>query len=95
MDSILEGRAIRSEADFHREIGVLLDMGPYYGGNLDALWDRLSTDVERPITLVWKDSAESHRRLGGYFDRIVNVLERVKRQDEAWNLRERFNYRLE
>ncbi|MCK6885045.1 barstar family protein [Enterobacter roggenkampii] len=26
-----------------------LDFGPYYGRNLDALWDRLSTDVERPV----------------------------------------------
>ncbi|EOG8017508.1 barstar family protein [Enterobacter ludwigii] len=26
-----------------------LDFVPYYGRNLDALWDRLSTDVERPV----------------------------------------------
>jgi ribonuclease inhibitor len=95
MERILDGRRIHSALEFHREIGELLDMGPYYGRNLDALWDRLSTDVERPITLVWKNADDSRRALGPEFDRIVGVLDRVKRQDAAWNLEERFDYRLE
>ena len=95
MNRILEGKAIHSEVEFHQVIGSLLDMGPFYGSNLDALWDRLSTDIERPITLVWKDSGESRKQLGPAFDRIVEVLERAKRQDERWSLRDRFDYRLE
>ena len=95
MEHTLDGRLIRTALDFHREIGELLDMGPYYGRNLDALWDRLSTDIERPITLVWKDAEESRRALREEFDRIIDVLERVKKQDEEWNLIDRFDYRLE
>ena len=95
MERILDGRRIHDSVEFHREIGELLDMGPYYGRNLDALWDRLSTDIERPITLVWTGSDESRRHLGEEFARIVGVLERVKKQDEAWNLKDRFDYRLE
>lgn len=95
MEHILDGRRIHTAIDFHREISDLLDMGPYYGRNLDALWDRLSTDIERPVTLVWQSADESRRFLKEEFDRIIGVLERVKRQDEEWNLKERFDYRLE
>ena len=38
---------------------------------------------------------ESRRCLGAEFDRIIGVLERVKKQDEVWKLRDRFDYRLE
>jgi len=46
---ILDGTKIQTEQDFHKLLSGLLNFGSYYGNNLDALWDRLSTDVERPI----------------------------------------------
>lgn len=95
MNVIVDGRAIASEDDFHRALCEVLEMGPYYGHNLDALWDRLSTDIERPVTLVWTHSAESRRRLGSTFDQIVDVLEGVKQQDAGFGWAERFDYRLE
>jgi ribonuclease inhibitor len=95
MDKVLDGRKICSEADFHRELSTLLEMGSDYGCNIDAVWDRLSTDVERPLTLVWKHADDSRRRIGEDFNRIIAVLERLKRQDEEWNLQYRFDFRLE
>ncbi len=94
MEREIDGARIYSESDFHREISSLLEFGEYYGQNLDALWDRLSTDVERPLTLVWKNSAMSKTQLGDAFDRIVNVLQRVKNQDEVWGLADHFDFRL-
>lgn len=38
----IDGRLIQTELDFHRTISSALDFGPYYGNNLDALWDLLS-----------------------------------------------------
>jgi ribonuclease inhibitor len=95
MNRIIEGKEIASAHDFHRALAELLGLPEHYGHNLDALWDTLSVDVERPVTLIWRDAAESRRKLGLHFDRIVEVLERVKRQDETWRLPERFDYRLE
>lgn len=95
MHRTLDGSTISNEAEFHTSIKELLDMGDHYGANLDALWDRLSTDTERPVTLIWKDSNTSRNRLGATFDRITEVLERVKRHEEEWGLQERFDYRLE
>ena len=47
----IDGCEVRTEADLHILLARALDFGPYYGANLDALWDRLSRDV--PV--VWTD----------------------------------------
>lgn len=86
----IDGEAIQSEADFHYALGESLDLSSYYGRNLDALWDVLSTDVERPIRIEWKNAAASKAVMGECFDRLVNVLRRVESQDVEWNLPERF-----
>jgi ribonuclease inhibitor len=91
---ILDGRLIRTASDFHRQLSRLLDFGPYYGNNLDALWDRLSTDVERPVMLEWHYSDESRRNLGTQFDAIVAVLTDAKQQDADFGRIERFDFVL-
>ncbi|RKH35805.1 barstar family protein [Corallococcus sicarius] len=90
----LDGAAIRSERDFHEQLAKKLEFGPYYGRNLDALWDRLSADVERPVRLVWRDSHVSRQALGGRFDDIVVVLRRVVAQDEGFGWTDRFEFEL-
>ncbi len=86
----LDGDKILSESDFHDAISHALALSTYYGRNLSALWDVLSTDIERPIRLVWKNSAVSHAAMGQRFVRIVEVLRRVERQDGELNLSSRF-----
>jgi ribonuclease inhibitor len=87
----IDGASIRTESDLHRLLSAELDFGPYYGENLSALWDRLSTDVERPVELVWKDSEESRKSLGdATFGKIRKLLLDVQQQDEAFGLVRRF-----
>ncbi len=50
---ILDGRDIHTESDLHRILAEIMDFGPCYGRNLDALWDCLSKDIERPIIITW------------------------------------------
>ena len=84
-----------SEHDFHRELAALLDFGPYYGANLDALWDRLSVDVERPVHLLWTASGTSRAAMGPLrFDRIVQILLKAVEQDADSNRVDRFTYEL-
>ena len=71
------------------------DFGPYYGRNLSALRDRLSTDVERPVHLLWHDAELSRAQLGAdLFDRIRRILDDVVAQDEGFGWDERFTYEL-
>jgi len=90
----IDGSKIRTEADFHAQLVDQLRL-PYYGRNIHALWDTLSVGVERPLSLVWCDSSISRLRLGEEFDLILEVLERVKSQDERFGWSDRFTYCLE
>ncbi|WP_436534858.1 barstar family protein [Actinoplanes sp. HUAS TT8] len=91
----IDGHRIRSEADFHRQAASLLDFGPYYGHNLDALWDRLSTDVPRPVHLVWSAADVSREAMGATaFDRVERILRRTVEQDAGYNWVDRFTYQL-
>lgn len=49
---IIDGALIKNEMDFHSALAEKLSLSSYYGKNLDAMWDVLTTDVERPICLV-------------------------------------------
>lgn len=92
----IDGTAIRSEKDLHEFLSKSLDFGPYYGANLSALWDRLSTDVERPVEIVWKESELSRAALGeSKFDNIRDLLLRVQSQDEDFGWSDRFSVTFE
>ena len=74
---------------------VLFHLGEYYGNNLDALWDVLTTDIERPVKLIWYNSAISHKNLGEEnFQRIVEVLQDVQTWDQKQGWDERFEFVL-
>ncbi|WP_037586733.1 barstar family protein [Stenoxybacter acetivorans] len=96
MDIILEGSKMKTEQDFHNQISKLLDFGEYYGNNLNALWDRLSTDVERPIFIIWKDHLCAKKMLEPYvFNRIINIFEKTKNQDIDFKWKDKFDYFLD
>lgn len=94
MDIELDGSRIHSERAFHQAPVLALGVERDYGNNLDALWDLLSASVERPLRLTWSGHQVSREALGARFQQIVDVLERVQRQDEAMGLGERFSYCL-
>ncbi|WP_330349926.1 barstar family protein [Streptomyces sp. NBC_00582] len=92
MKVFIDGASIRSEGDLHRFLSHALDFGPYYGANPSALWDRLSTDVERPVDIVWKNSSASRAALGEEtFERIRALLLRVQAQDDSYGFGDRFS----
>jgi ribonuclease inhibitor len=95
MEKIIDGTRIRTERDFHELIAASLDFPDYYGKNLDALWDVLTTMAERPATLIWKRSTESEKALGPRFETIVDLTKRVEQDDARKEPSRRFELRLE
>ena len=92
---VLNGENIHSESDFHKQIATLLGFSQYYGENLDALWDCLSYDVERPVLIIWNNSDCSKRQLGEMtFNNIIIIFQLVKEQDIDSNLTEKINFEL-
>lgn len=90
----LDGLSISSEQDFHKRIASAFSVDQYYGNNLNALWDLLSTDVERPVEIVWKNSKESEQSMGETFKKIISIFERTKNQDMSLGLDKKFEYKL-
>ncbi len=90
----LDGTKIKTEQDFHHILSGLLNFGPYYGNNLDALWDRLSVDVKRPVKIIWLNSEVSRQFLGEAYDKIIGIFERIKQQDLSFKWDDNFDYSL-
>ena len=96
MDITLHGSRIKSESDLHQVLSEKLDLGPYYGRNLAALWDRLTTDVARPVRMIWKDADLSRAGMGDeVFARIVSLFRDVEQQDLDFGRSEMFTFLCE
>lgn len=90
----LDGTTIKSEEDFHKKLASALGVSEHHGNNLNALWDLLSANAERPLELIWKNSNDSRDTMGGSYEKIVNILERARSQDERFEWHKRFTYQL-
>ena len=76
----LPGKAIRSMEEFYDEIARQLHFPDYFGRNLDALWDVLTTDIEGPVKLIWEDSADSRKSMGKDFEKVSALLQDVEKE---------------
>ena len=70
----LNSRKMISTKVAHHYLRQKLDLPEYYGGNLDALWDVLST-VSEPlqINLLFRDQLE--KNLGRYGIDLIQVFQ--------------------
>lgn len=86
----LNGECLRCESDFHDTLANKLGLSEFYGGNLSALWDVLSLDIERPLQIIWFNSEKSKEAMGDRFNQIVKVLRRVEQYDLDAMFKNRF-----
>jgi ribonuclease inhibitor len=73
---LFEGGRLRTKAEFYDALERQLAL-PYFGRNLDALWDVLTTELPGPVEIVWHDAARARAALGEEFERIVGVLRKA------------------
>jgi ribonuclease inhibitor len=71
---VLPGRQLTTRDTLHDWLNEALEF-PYYGRNLDALWDLLSATIPMPVTLIWDDFMQSQILLGDYADRTRQVFQ--------------------
>ncbi len=83
----LDGKAIRSLADFYDQLSISLTLPKHFGRNLDALWDILSTDVEGPFEIVWRQADASKKAMGRDFDRAVQLLRQLEEERDDFKLK--------
>jgi ribonuclease inhibitor len=73
----LPGRMIGSLDVFYDEVAHQLDLPAYFGRNLDALWDVLTTDIAGPVKVVWEHATASREAMGEDFARVADLLKQV------------------
>jgi ribonuclease inhibitor len=73
---VISGDRIDTLDDIYDEVERQLTL-PYFGRNLDALWDVLTREVDGPVEILWRESDVSRARLGPDFDRLTALLREV------------------
>jgi ribonuclease inhibitor len=70
----INGNLIQTEKDFHKAMKDFLELPDYYGENLDALWDCLTTLTNLPLTIIWTDFDKSRGYLGKWGDKVIDFF---------------------
>lgn len=73
---VISGDCVDTLDDIYDEVERQLTL-PYFGRNLDALWDVLTREVDGPVEILWRESDVSRARLGPDFDRVTALLREV------------------
>lgn len=69
-----------SKAAAHTYLAEKLSFPPYYGRNLDALYDVLAADVEFPTCLVIYQKEKLVETLGTYGELLLEVMKDAARE---------------
>ena len=64
----------------HRYFKEKLDFPFYYGGNLDALYDELSSNTQ-PLSITLRYPASPKGRMAGYVPRLLKVFQDAAREN--------------
>ncbi len=82
----LNGKKMDTREHTHRHLQKQLRLPAYYGANLDALWDLLSTCGEAiQVTLVNRGDMIS--ALGDYGEKLIQVFKDAERGNDRLRFR--------
>lgn len=79
---ILDGTLMTSKTAAHKYIKEQLCFPDYYGENLDALWDLLST-MKREISIYLINEAEMIENLGEYGRLLEGVFQDASYENDS------------
>lgn len=69
----LDGAVMQSKQQMHAYLHAQLDLPDYYGWNLDALYDAL-TSYDKPLSIMFINKPELLDQLGKYGDALIKTL---------------------
>ena len=77
----LDGSVLKSKEELHNTIFYQLALPDYYGRNLDALWDVLST-WSAPLRIEVTHTELLKKHLAGYADSLLELLYDARREND-------------
>lgn len=76
----LNGNKMKSKEEAHLYIKKKLKHPEYYGNNLDALWDTLSS-INFPIKIKLKNKDKLIENLGKYGESLIQVFQDADKEN--------------
>ena len=83
---LLQGKNLTSLDQLYDELARQLEFPAYFGRNLDALWDLLTTDIPGPIRIRIKQPKTAQNRLGEDFNRLYDLLKEVEEERDDFKV---------
>ncbi len=80
VEAVLDGGRIDTREALHDALARSLDLPPYYGRNLDALFDCL-TDLQEDVDLRIDNFRDMRAALGCYAEALWSVLDQASREN--------------
>jgi predicted hydrolase (HD superfamily) len=77
----LDGSFMTSVEETHKYLKSKLNLPSYYGSNLDALWDVLST-ISEPTKINLINSSQLSTNLGEYGNALLNVFQDASHEND-------------
>ena len=74
---LINGEQVVTIEQFYDTLVKQLQLPPYFGRNLDALWDVLTVDVAGPVEIVWENAGLSRTRMGETAAALFDLLNEV------------------
>ena len=81
----LDGSVLNNKEELHNTIFYQLALPDYYGHNLDALWDVLST-WSAPLFIEVTNAALLKVNLNDYADALLELLHDARRENDVITL---------
>lgn len=81
MRAVIDGGALDSREALHRALKEQLSLPDWYGNNLDALFDCL-TSLPEPAELTVLNAGKLRESLGGYVRSLCHVLCDSEKENE-------------
>lgn len=85
MDFILDCSKMYSVSEIHTQLIKTLPLPEYYGRNLDALWDVLST-FKGPARIILENYNQTPKSTKPYIDTMIKMIKRLSEKRENINL---------
>lgn len=85
----LDGKLLKSKEELHSTIQWQLGLPDYYGRNLDALWDVLST-WSTPLQIAVTNEAELKLHLAQYAENLLQLLQDAAQENAVITLKSIF-----